>query len=363
MVRRLLLALTALLWAAPALAEGNLTLTIRAETPGKPVVGEMIRVTIRAVYDRKVANEALEIDPSDAFDWIQLAHDDWREERIDGLPWIVMERRLAIWPRRAGLLRFGPARHRLTIIDQQSRRQDVVVEARPLDLSIGEFPEVKGWRFTASLLELTDEISTDAARLADGEIATRTVTLRALGALPEHLPPRPIVSEPWLITFTPPVERDLELTPAGPVAKVVWTWRFRPETGEPGVLESVKIPWFDTRAHKMETVEIPALAIGYASFYAGRAPTGRVSAGQVWALGGLTLLGCVGGLGLAARRLAPERTAEAWRRARRRWSPLVWWTLWRARRRGDLLTQRRLAEDLGFSAEAKAALDRAIYGP
>lgn len=359
MVRLILLLLCL---AGPAMAEGDLKLSILRD-PGhpQPVVGEMVPITIRAVYDRKVANEHLEIAPSDVFDWIQTHPDDWHEERIDGLPKIVMERRIALWPKRAGPVQFGPARHRLTIIDRQSQRQDVVVTAPPLGLSVGEFPALRGWKLAASAIELTDTLSTDAAHLADGETVTREVRLRVRGALPEHLPPRPIVSENWLITFAAPVQRDLVLTAEGPVSEVLWTWQFRPHTGEPGLLEPVRIPYFNTLSRRIDTVEIPALTIGYASFYTGQVPTGRIGAGQIAALAALVGLGLAGGLGVAAISYAPERSGQGWRRFRARYSPFVRLAMIRAARRGDLLTLRRLGARAGWSADRLAALDQAIY--
>lgn len=360
MVRLLLL----LFLAGPALAEGNLKLTILADPDtDHPIVGEMVNVTIRGVYDRKVATEDLQIDPTDAFDWIQTRPDDWHEERIDGLPKIVVERHVAVWPKRAGLLHFGPARHRLTVFDKASQRQDALVEAQPLALSVGEFPALHGWHLSARALELTDELSVDAANLADGQTVTRTVTLRALGALPEHLPPRPVVFENWLITFAAPVQRDLTLTADGPVAEVKWVWQFRPHTGEPGVLEPVRIPWYNTTTRRIEAVEIPALPIALASFYTGQTPTGRIGTAQVWGLGVMVLLGAVFGLGFAATRLAPESTAAGWRRLRRRWSPFAWAGYWQARRQGDLLAQRRLGGEIGLPPARLKALDHAIYAP
>lgn len=352
-----------LLWlAAPAWAEGNLKLTILVD-PGAPhpVVGEMVNITIRGVYDRKIAVERLEIDPTDAFDWIQTAQDDWHEEKIDGLSRIVMERHMAIWPKRAGLLHFGPVRHRMTVFDPQSKRQDVLVTAQPLALSVGEFPALKGWHLTARAVELNDRLSTDPAHLVDGETVTRTVTLRALGALPEHLTPRPVVSENWLITFAAPVKRTLILTADGPVAEAVWTWQFRPHTGEPGVLEPVKIPWFSTVTRKIETVEIPALSIGLASFYTGQTPTGRIGTGQIWGLAGAVGLGLFVGLWVALIRLAPEGTRAGWRRIRQRWSPLLWLEYLRAARQGDVLAQRRVGEMIGLAPERLRGFERAIY--
>lgn len=367
MVRLMLIVLafcTGLPAASPAWVEGNLRLTILADdTARKPVVGEMIEITIRGIYDRKIANEKLEIAPTDAFDWIQTRPDDWREERINGLPHIVVDRHLAIWPKRAGLLAFGPAHHRLTIIDQQSQRQDRLVTARPLTLAIGEFPKERGWKLAARALELTDELSTDAAHLADGEVVTRRVTLRALGSLPEHLPPRPVVIEDWLITFTGPTQNNLTLTADGPVAEAVWTWQFRPDTGEPGLLDPIPIPWFDTERHKMTTTEIPSLLIGYASFYTGRIPTGRFPAAWVASLGGAMLAGLALGLGLAARHLAPAGWRRGWQRIAQRLSPGRRLALIRARRSGDLRALRRAAMALGWDKARLAQIDARLYGP
>ncbi|WP_283179687.1 hypothetical protein [Gemmobacter sp. 24YEA27] len=363
MVRLLTLILALLVLPLAAGAEAGLKLSILRDGNGpQPVVGEMIPVIIRAVYDYKIANEKLEITPSTAFDWIQTHPDDWHEERIDGLPKIVMERRLALWPKRAGPLQFGPVRHQLTIINKQSQREDALVVAPPLMLSVGEFPALKGWHFAASEIDLTEELSTDPAHLADGETVTRVIRLRVVDALPEQIPPRPVVSENWLITFAAPTRRELIRTETGPETEVIWSWQFRPHTGEPGVLEPVKIPWFNTRSRRIETVEIPALTIGYASFYTGQVPRGQIGTGQALALAAMVALGLALGSGLAAWRLRPDRSGQALRRLRARYAPLALIRRWQAWRKGDLLTLRRLLGEAGAAPERLARLDSQIYG-
>ena len=327
----------------------------------QPVVGEMMRVTIRAVYDLKIANENLVITGGSGFDWIQIRPDNWREEQIDGLPRIVMERELAVWPKVAGPLSFGPVSHQLTVIDRQSQRQDITVTAKPLFLSVGEYPPQWGWHFTAEDLELTEELDGDPGHLADGQVLTRKIRLRALGALPEHLPPRPVVSENWLITFAPPPEKQLILTDAGPVAEVLWTWQFRPHTGEPGVLEPEVIRFYNTTSRKIASVEIPALPLAYASFFTGQVPIGQILTGQKLLMALAAVLALLAGLGLAAIWLLPPSGRRAWARLRARWNPLLRRDLWRARRAGDLCAERRIAGAMGLSAARLARLDRAIY--
>lgn len=357
----LLLALT-----GPAAAQDTpqMHMTILAD-PGHAtsIVGEMIPLTVRAVYDLKVAVEKIEITGTNAFDWIQTGPDDWHEEMIDGKSRIIMERHLAVWPKHTGMVTFGPVIHHLTVIDRQSQRQDMIVTAQPLALSVGAFPKDRGWKLVAEAMELTDELSADAGHLADGETVIRRVTLRALGALPEHLPPRPVVSENWLITFAAPVERELFLTEAGPVAQVIWTWEFRPHTGEPGVLEGVTIPFFNATTRRMDSVDIPSLPIAVASFFTNQTRSGTFQATHRWSLLGVGLVGVLSGLTVAAIRLAPDATAAGWGRVRRRWSPLPRLRLWQARRRNDLLAERRAAQDVGLPPSRLAALDRRIYGP
>lgn len=355
-------ALLLLLLAGSAQAE---TLSLRFEphpAHGAPIAGEMLPVTLRAVYDRKISREAMTIAPSDSFDWIQTGPDHWQETTIDGHPYVTMERPLALFPRRPGVLAFGPATHRLTIVDEASRFQDRSVTAPPVSVSVGAFPLERGWKFAAAGVTLTDELSADPAHLVDGETVNRRITLRARDTLPEMLPPRPVVSEPWLITFAAPVERRLLLTDEGPVAEVVWTWSFRPETGEPGVVPPVTIPFFNTTTRAMDAVEIPALPIGYASFYSSQVETGRFGAGPRLATAGALLAGLALGAGLILRTHVPETTRAGWRRWLHRISPVTRWHLHRAARKGDLLALRRLAtEGWPEAGAALAMIDRALY--
>ncbi|MFO1141024.1 MAG: hypothetical protein U1E59_01325 [Amaricoccus sp.] len=360
MIRALLL--VALLVPGLAGAE-NLTLSFVPHPRHDTVIaGEMVPVTLRAVYDRKVAREKLEIAASDSFDWLQTAPDRWMEEEIDGKSRIVMERDLAIVPKRAGVLHFGPATHTLTIIDEASQRQDRVVTAPPMTLSVGAYPAERGWMWVADDATLSETLSTDPSRLADGQTVTRTVTLRARGTLPEALPPRPVVSEPWLISFAAPIETRLILTADGPVSEAVWTWQLRPETGEPGVIPPVKIPFFDATTREIGNLEIPPLPIGYASFYTNRIETGRFGPGPRLAEAAALLAGVGAGAALILARRVPV-AGHAIRGHLRRLSPVRRRRLSRALRDRDLLAARRLLAETRPDAHGAAALlDAAIYG-
>lgn len=276
-VRFLALALMLVPLIATADGRSSDRLTIELDPrEAPPVTGEMIIATLRGIYGLTILREALEIPRGGDFEWVQLDRDMWSRRQVDGRSVVVMERRLALFPKRPGDLSFGPLEHRMRVTGAGGQPEDVAIVAEPIHLSALPYPgESTDATLSADVLELTDELSADPGALSDGATLTRTVRITTLGALPQMLPPRPEMREPWLITFAAPEERSLQITPEGPVSSVVWQWHLRPKTGEPGVLPEIRIPWFDTRAREMREAVIPAVPFGYASF-------GRAIGGAAW---------------------------------------------------------------------------------
>jgi hypothetical protein len=248
--------------------EGTAELFIELENPdAKPVVGEMVLMTIRGVYDVVITLEKMELPRVDGFDWVQIENDEWSREQVDGKEKSVFRRRIALFAKKAGELTIGPFVHRLTVQPRVGGRIMMNIEAPPLTLSVAPYPGGSDkWPFSAKLLEYSDEWSADPSTLGDGDTVVRTVTLGALGVIPELVPPQPLMRAYWLITFSPPEQRELILTEKGPITKVTWSWEMRPITGEPGVIREYTIPWLNTQTREMEMMELAAAPFGYASF-------------------------------------------------------------------------------------------------
>ncbi|WP_181701538.1 BatD family protein [Chthonobacter albigriseus] len=347
--------------------------TLRLVVPAvAPVAGEMIPVTLRGEYTSLITLEKLTFPSSDAYDWMQISRDAWSEERIDGRTVRVFQRRLAVFPRRAGPLAIGPVTHHLTVTGGSAARESLDVVAEAVTLAIAPFPaEVP--HLAARALIVEDDLSARPGELGDGETLVRRVTLRVDGALPQQLPPRPSMREPWLISFTAPEIREIRPTPEGPLTTVVWEWHLRPRTGEPGVLPAVEIPWFDTGARTMRVAQIPAIPFGYVSFGENRGGTDALPPRQI----GMAVLALVAGLlaGFSALLIgrSPSRGAEILKTVRRLW-PLdpTRRALRQAAQTGDLLALRRAADrylrrrrDLGLPVTGRetSKLDAALFGP
>ncbi|MFZ5962512.1 hypothetical protein ACOXXX_06125 [Thalassococcus sp. BH17M4-6] len=346
MVRLLILVL---LCAGPLAAQERDTLQLelvldpREETPFE---GEMILATLRGLYRETITNEELKLRSMTDFAWTRLGQDDWTDQRIDGRQVKVFERRLALYPKRAGSLQVLPIAHELEILDAEGKRITVLVRSDPVIIEVREKPVGAGdaW-LPVRALELSDSWDAEAARLEDGQSVKRRVVLRALGATPEMMPQQPPLRAPWLITFTPPEDRDFQVTAQGPVTTLTWTWSLRPITGAPGVLPEVTIPYFDTAARTNRSAILPAATIGYASFADNRATGWRRDLGVglphvAAALTGFFLILAVGARG----HVLSSATLGRWRRNLRLRRDLR--RLGRDARKGDVTSFRRRARHL-----------------
>ncbi|QDL94088.1 protein BatD (plasmid) [Paroceanicella profunda] len=373
-LRAALLLVLALL-CAPALAQDSdfapdeARLEVLFDTPdAAPRVGQMMLATLRGTYRLDIAHEDLKLRRMADLDWMRLGQDTWHEELVDGRSARVMERRIAFFPQRAGTITLLPVAHELRYVGRDGVRRTGIVRSPAVSFEVRPAPAgaEAGW-LPARAVELSDHWSRDASRLTDGDSVERRVVLRVLGATPQMLPEQPPMRAPWLITFTPPETRDMQLTPAGPVTTVVWTWTLRPITGEPGVLPEVVIPWFDTGEDVAKTVRIPPGAIGYAGFTGNATDRWRSGFGggaapvALWLAGALAAL-CVSARGrsLAGGGLGKWQAMRARARARR--------ALRRCARAGDIGGARLAAASLlAARSEAErhrllAPLDRVLFG-
>ncbi len=350
-----------LLLALPARAD-NLRLIVPEM---RPVVGEMIPITIRGEYTGQITLEKLIFPDSAAYDWIQTARDRWADERVEGLPYRVFERRIAVFPRRPGTLTIGPVTHQLTKAQGMTRPVFDIV-APPVTLAVTPYPGA-GRPLASGHVTVTDEFSADPARLGPAETFTRRITLTADGSMAHLLPPRPLIREPWLISFAAPEIRETRLTPQGPIAIAVWEWSLRPHTGEVGSLTPIRFPWFNTQIREMRGATTLPVEIGLAGFGDN---IGGKAAMRRWPLVmGLGLAGLLLGLGAAliGQTAAPGRLVAYLRRLRPNPQARA---LRNAAQAGDLMALRAVAEAyaqaeirLGRSPDPAPlrALDEALF--
>ncbi|WP_372800056.1 hypothetical protein [Paracoccus seriniphilus] len=356
---RLLLICLALLMPAPAMSQEARLMILHDH--GNPVQSEMVRLRIRGEYDLTISLEDMQFPNSSAYDWIQIARDDWHKERVHGRLLQIFERQVAVFPRQPGPVTVGPLSHDLTYVTTGGGREQITVTAPEITLNVHPFPADHS-PLSARDLTLTDELSAQPGALKKDEVLTRRVTIEALGTLAHYLPPRPDIRQPWMISYTKPEIRETVLTEDGPVARVEWEWQMRPHTGEPAILPGIGFPWFDTDSRQIRIAPLKPIPFGFAgfgtNFEATQAPA------SVWLLAGVPLLSFLITLLVLLLRRRPARRRQLRLRLRRLLpSPHVR-AMKAAARRGDLPAQRKaiaLHEERSGTSTDTSSLDRQIY--
>ncbi|AGT10372.1 BatD family protein [Paracoccus aminophilus] len=334
----------------------------------RPVVGEMIPVTVRGEYTGRIALEKMIFPDSEAYDWIQVARDKWADEMIEGKPFRTFERHLAVFPRQAGTLAIGPVTHLLTK-SETGQWQEEPVTAAGVSVPVMAYPGA-GRPLVAREVEVKDEFSADPSKLGPEQSFTRRITVIAQGTMAHFLPPRPDLHEPWLISFAAPEIRETRLTAEGPVAVVVWEWTMRPKTGETGELTPIQIFFYNPLIRELRGAFTLPIEIGLGGTAGNLAGAARPSERFFWSAGGIGLAGLV----LALVVLIPGQgfagPRRAWARLRGALPNPHRQGLRRAAEGADLMALRQVARDYaaherafgrGVDEAALATLDRAIF--
>ncbi len=261
---RVLAMIAALFWPVSAFAQQTvapdalkLTVTLE-ETQAVPFQNEMVLLTIHGIYRRHITLEKLEQPDLKGFNWMQLGEDHWFESVVDGKTVKNMRRRMALFPEAPGKLEIGPFIHHLTLLDEDSKWFEHDIRSEPLTLEVKPAPETGDWWFPVRRLEITDRWSNAPDQLGKGEGVLRIITVSALGASPDMIPPMPELKSPSALVFAHPEKRLVDLSPDGPVSIAFWRWTIKPRKPPSAILEPIAFSYFDTVNRKRQRAVISA---------------------------------------------------------------------------------------------------------
>lgn len=337
------------------------------ETGHSPYRGEMILVTIRGSYRRHITRERVEQPALDGFSWSQLGHDRWYEERIRGRPVKMFERRMALYPERAGALTIGAFTHHLTLTDEADEWFEHPVQSEPVVISVAPAPAPAAEWFPVRRLRISDHWSNAPDQLTPGDGVLRVLRIEALGAMPGMVPPMPELRSPSGLIFAHPEKRLVELTPEGPMTYAFWRWTIRPGNDISAIVEPIRLRYFDTVTRAAQEVTISAQRVAYGTVLPAPQAAAVVHEARLPGLSRALVGGMVFLLGVwfALRGWRIEGRARLQRFAL--FDPLAW-RLRRAARAGDARAMRRsaalmLARDGPHPAREAvlARLDHAIF--
>lgn len=203
---------------------------------------------------------------------------------IDGLNYRIDELIFTVFPQQEGVLKIPPVEFtglqrtrsrsifdRGTLVRRRSEPLSVTVKSIP-----ASFPG-RDW-LPSSLLEISEDWSTDLAALKVGDSVTRTITVKATGLTGIQLPP-----------LDTPSVRGIKIYPDQPAAEDITAQTGITALGvnssawvvtEPGQfnIPALEIPWWDTEQDVLRIARLPSLTL---SVVAGPNPAARESSTPV----------------------------------------------------------------------------------
>lgn len=377
----LLILLTAFATGAAAqngIAPEDIRLELELESRAHPPhPGEMVLLKILGTYRVPVVRESLHQPPLEGFDWMQLGEDRWYKTREDGFEVLKLERRMALFPLRAGEIGVEPFSHGLEVLNRQGRTIAVEQRSNALSLAVAKPIESDNWWFPVRQIAIDDSWSNQPEALDPGGAALRIVTLTVEGAEPQLIPPMPELTGAGAHIFPHPEHKIVALGPDGPVTRVFWRWTIRPREGSAGYLNPMRLVYFDAEARDEREVMLAAQRVAHRDrpqeviARETALPSQEITDGSAatepevslpgWTLPASALLGI--GIGLTAlarnaRGLRPWHGRDGTRSLMR--------DLRRAARRGEAEAVRALSHRLltgrAEVPEGLRELDRALYG-
>lgn len=241
-------------------------------TPMDPYVQSQVFYTLKLYRSVAIAKASLgdpQITRGDAI-LERLDEDKSYETTIDGKLYQVIERNFTVYPQSSGEITIAP----VSFMGQISRGRygldpfgppprTVIRRSEEVTLNVRGIPAGFSGRhwLPAEDLTLAEEWSDDPMRLQVGDPVTRTLILQAEGLTASQLPELPAWNIPELKYYPDrPVMRD-DKTDAGIASSRREKSAIIPNQPGSYTLPAVSIPWWNTRADRMELAELPERTI------------------------------------------------------------------------------------------------------
>ncbi|MFK7944674.1 MAG: hypothetical protein AB8B85_17445 [Paracoccaceae bacterium] len=252
-------------YAEPGIDPGDIRLEVVLEERDHTTQqGEMILLSIRGTYKIPVIREKMRQPVLDGFDWMQLGEDRWYKEREDGFEVLKLERRMALFPQRAGELVVPAFTHGLEMLGRNGQTVPIDHVSNTLSLQVAPRPDGEDWWFPVRAIQIEDNWSNQPEALELGAAALRVVSLTVDGTAPQRIPPMPELTGAGAFIFPHPEHRIVALGPEGPRTRVFWRWTVRPQEGSAGYTNPIRLSWFNTETQETQEILLSAQRVAYA---------------------------------------------------------------------------------------------------
>ncbi|MDP1774397.1 MAG: BatD family protein [Methylobacter sp.] len=261
--------------------DDDLFLEVEAN-PQSPYVQSQVLYTVRLYRRVEIAQAALnEPELGDAV-IEKLGDDSNYNTQINGVNYLVTERKYAIFPQKSGTITIKPLALTAEVVassrpnfngffnSQTTKTKKILSKSVTLDVKPAPAAFTGKHWLSAEQLVLKEEWSGDNQQMKVGEPLTRTLTLLAkgttVGQLPELNAGKPVLSgaegiDEQLKTYPDQPVLQEQKKPEGLIAFREEKIAIIPSKAGFYKLPAIEIPWFNSQSQKMEIAKIPETTI------------------------------------------------------------------------------------------------------
>lgn len=234
---------------------------ITSLSPQTTSVNQQVQLTIELIHRYPINNESIQLPALDDFAHRELITDR-RTFKGDNREWFRTEWRYLIFPKRSGTLDIGNVNWAGTIAKSRTERAEFTRSLQALRLLVKPAEgDNSQWWLPAESLQLTEAWSTPPTELRAGDELERTIKVSAKGVLAGQIP-SPVVPESRAIQQTLiNTERRETLTDDSVTSTADFTYRVKAQSPIPVFLDTIRIPWWNTKLGEAKEAIIPARRI------------------------------------------------------------------------------------------------------
>ncbi len=237
--------------------------------PKNPYVQSQILYQLKIYYDINIA--AASIYPPQANNSIikQLGQDKISSVQIKGKSYHVFQRTYAIFPQNSGQLEISPAIFRGEVADKSVSPTYAgfsVLDVKPIQLITSQFELsvqpvpanlTNLWWLPASNLNITENWSTTAGQIIEGNPLIRIITIKATGLTAAQLPEISVSNSSSYNSYVSPATIEDTIVNDQLVAIKTIKIVYIPSALGSLTLPSIKIPWWNTTTNQTEISSLP----------------------------------------------------------------------------------------------------------
>lgn len=229
-----------------------------------PYVQQQLVLDIELRTRHPIFDETVTLPALDGFRAIPIFEQRRTLDEADG-GWSLIAWRYLLFPQHSGLISIAGIKVSGTAAKSRAERGrfDLAAPETKLDVRPSAFG-AGAWWVAARELRLRDHWSVDPTKLSAGDEVERTITVEAVGMMPEQIPDVEPGETRGLTITRLGVDRNVKIVDDVALATADFRYRVRALSPVPVFLDTVRVRWWNTMENHADDAIIPARRIDIA---------------------------------------------------------------------------------------------------